>query len=152
METIDKITQLEIDGYFNSTDAMCEAFAHLIERWDEGGRDRETMLRLLFLIWYNCADQCFEPSPRSHPSFQEVFEALGVGDSEDAELLYAAGVMADVAPWCCGDEKTWKKRSKHYLNKCKRILDGIPRPTTFSGRGAYGAYFEHMANNNVGAA
>jgi len=141
---MDVITSIE-DQYFLPPHAptLGRAYDALVERWMEGERDRETALRLLFLIWY-----CFaEPSPftglkdANRIRVSELFQRLGGEFSTDPEVLFAVSVMCRVAPWALGDEAYWKEVGARFAARLKeRQAQGLGRQT-FNRRGTYGHYF-----------
>jgi hypothetical protein len=126
-----------------------DAYALLKARWYAGRRDLETGLRLMFLAWYDCAEPpCFTGLPVDEDTagiFREVFSHFGGTECAEPELLYAVGLMAELFPWCCGDEAEWLAFSAHCRTEAGRLKpEGYP-PEHFEGRGAYGDYFAHMA-------
>ena len=77
--------------------------------------------------------------------FGEVHEHFQSAISEDAEMLYAVGLMAQLAPWLLGDLATWEARSEEYRRKYRELAPHGLQPSIFAGRGAYGDYFGDQA-------
>ncbi len=149
MISLDAITQVE-NRYVAaaSRPTLGEAFEMLLTRWKQGARDRETALRIAFLAWYSCSEPvCFTGLPggvRPGPMFKEAFEALGGEDAEDAEVCFVVGLMAELFPWCLGDEAHWVAVGGRLSARARELAPrGVPAEQ-FDGRGAYGAYFAHM--------
>jgi len=137
---------MELSGW--QSGALQPAYDALVERW-RTSKDRETGLRLLFLAWYTVA----EPEeltglgdPQSRIVAAGVFESLHRDLAEDPEFLLVGQYMISVCAWAFnGSEKEWEERGDACLDAAHRL--GVPplAPETFSGRGAYGAYFEETA-------
>ena len=123
-----------------------ESFAMLQRRWESGGRDRETALRLLFLCWYGC---CEPPDCTGLPGkveaqlVCEAFDYLGGQSSSDPEVCFAVVIMAALFPYCMGSEDKWTEIGANMLARAKSAVDCLS-VSVFGGRGAYGAYFGHM--------
>jgi hypothetical protein len=131
-----------------------EAREALEARLHAGARDRETLLRLLFLEWYSIADDGFytglECDWPIETRFVARFEELGGMDSSDPELIYVVGVMANAFPYYIGDEKKWEEIGSTLLSRYAALPpEHQLRPEHFRGRGAYGAYFEHQLTAEV---
>jgi len=146
MLSLDTITSIE-DEYYSPSHApsLGRAYDALVERWMEGAHDRETALRLLFLIWYGFA----EPSPFTglrdvnRIRVVDLFQRLGGEFSTDAEVLFVVSVMCRVAPWALGDEVYWRGVGERFADRLKgRNAEGLGRQT-FTRRGAYGHYFSN---------
>lgn len=125
----------------------------LLAQWLGGDRSREAALRLLFLSWYSCMEPPhltgLENDVAPEGLVDELFEFLGGEDSRDAEFLFVVAVMAEVAPWCLGDEPHWEALAERFK---ARLGDNVPTPEVFSGRGGYGEYFAHQALAQSGGA
>lgn len=144
MLSLDAITVIE-DEYYSPAHApsLGRAYDALVERWMEGAHDRETALRLLFLIWYGSA----EPSPFTglrdvnRIRVGDLFQRLGGEFSTDPEVLFVVSVMCRVAPWALGDEEYWKGVGEKFAGRLEeRSAEGLGRQT-FNRRGSYGHYF-----------
>jgi len=144
MLSLETITAIE-DEYYSPSHApsLGRAYDALVERWMEGAHDRETALRLLFLIWYGSAE------PSSFTGLRDVnrirvvdlFQRLGGDYSTDPEVLFVVSVMCRVAPWALGDEAYWKEVGERFAGRLReRKAEGLQRQT-FARRGAYGHYF-----------
>jgi len=125
----------------------------LLAQWVGGDRSREVASRLLFLSWYACMEP---PHLTGHEDdvapkglVDELFEFLGGEGSLDVEFLFVVAVMAEVAPWCLGDELRWEAVAERFR---ARLGGNVPNPEVFSGRGGYGEYFAHQALAQSGGA
>lgn len=153
------ITRIELD-YVKLPDSpetrtLGKAYRLLKQRWLEGHKDRETALRLMFLAWYSCAEPNTYtglPDPDEEDTasiFREVFTHLGGEASEDAEVLYAVGLMAHLFPDCIGPENEWKEIAKRCFQKAHSFRPAGFHPSDFSGRGYYGEYFAHQVRDGT---
>ena len=145
MLSIDAITLIEDEYYSPShSPSLGRAYDALVHRWMEGAHDRETALRLLFLIWYGSAE------PSSFTGLRDVnrirvvdlFQRVGGEYSTDPEVLFVVSVMCRVAAWALGDERYWTGVGERFAARLKeRSAEGLTRQT-FTHRGAYGHYFD----------
>jgi hypothetical protein len=123
-----------------------KAYSLLWWRWAAGGNDLETGLRLMFLAWYSLAESPFvtglSPDLESASEvFWHVFDHFGGEDTQEPEVLYAAGVLASAFPWCLGDEREGVFLGRRWLAKFWELQPAGFPPEHFAGRGAYGQYF-----------
>ena len=141
----------------------------LLGRWQHGIRDVETLARLLFLIWYHCADQRFLPETLQHPSAEELIGEAGGEAALPADTLFVVSFVANLFPYCFGVEAEWQRRSRAFLERAaesepqSRLLRNWPffvreaddtrdpriyiEPeihARYSGRGELGRYMQHM--------
>lgn len=149
MPSLEIITEVE-SRYTcrNGEPSLGEAFAMLQERWKSGNRDRETALRLLFLSWYSCSEPTWltglPDDQNTSIIFTDTFAALGGEQSSDAEVCFTVGLMAELFPWCIGDETHWLAVGAKLSSRARELSPQGFLPTLFAGRGAYGEYFAHM--------
>ena len=118
--------------------------------WRSGNRDRELCLHLLFLSWYCNLEPphltgywhgAF-PSGELSKLFHEVYKFIEPQILDDAECLYAIGLMAQLSPYLLGeDEVTWQDRSLAFRKRYRMLAPEGLTASLFEGRGAYGAYF-----------
>jgi hypothetical protein len=144
MLSIDKITAIEEEHYSSShTPSLGRAYDALVARWKEGALDRETALRLLFLIWYGRAEPPYFTGLKdvNRTRITELFQRLGGEFSTDPEVLFVVMIMCQIAPWALGEEPHWREIGERFRLR----LAERPRPElskqTFARRGAYGHYF-----------
>ena len=156
---LDHITELEQRYNSAGERTLGQAYEALLNRFEHGSRDRETSLRLMFLAWYSCSEPSFLTGlPEDDPGcpmpgvFRAAFEELGGELSEDPELLFTAGLMASMFPYCCGPAHEWSAIGTA-LKSRYAALPAAERMTesAFVGRGAYGNYFAHMVRVHSGA-
>jgi hypothetical protein len=149
---LDDITELEQRYNGAGERTLGQAYEALLERFEHGSGDREICLRLMFLAWYSCSEPSFLTGlPEDDPGclmpgvFRAAFEELGGELSDDPELLFTAGLMASMFPYCCGPEHEWSAIGTA-LKKRHAALPAAARmaESAFVGRGAYGEYFAHM--------
>ena len=144
-------------GYLgpNGGPVLGQAFDMLLARWAAGERDRETALRLLYLSWYaNCEPPFLTglPTERDTASIcSEAFAALGGTDTSDPEVCFVVGLMAELFPWCLGDEAYWVEVGHLLTHRAVKLQLGGPSPSVFAGRGAYGEYFSQMLSARAGS-
>lgn len=144
MISIDKITAIE-DEYHSSshTPSLGRAYDALVARWKEGAWDRETALRLLFLIWYWQAEPPYLTGLKdvNRTRINELFQSLGGEFTTDPEVLFVVGTMCQTAPWAFGEEPYWKGVGELFRVRFReRPQSGLSKKT-FAKRGAYGHYF-----------
>ena len=129
--------------------SLGEAYTLLRQRWQGGARDLETALRLMFLAWYtNCEPPHLTGLPVDEPTglvFNEVFDGLGGLRCPMPEFHYAVAFMAHLFPWACGDEALWSRRARDCRARYEELGGPAFQAEHFSGRGAFGKYFAHMA-------
>jgi hypothetical protein len=77
--------------------------------------------------------------------FNEVHDFVRPEIERDSEMLYAVGLMANLAPWLLGDYKEWEQRSTEYRRLYRALKPSGLDPAIFDGRGAYGEYFQGQA-------
>jgi hypothetical protein len=122
--------------------------------WENGSRDRDGALHLLFLAWMHWADPPFVTGMEDDPEADELWRAIyahfGGEHAEDAEFLYVASIMADIFPWGLGDESEWSSRAKRMEARSLRLKPDGFSPEFFEGRRDYGDYFAHQARVQAG--
>jgi hypothetical protein len=84
--------------------------------------------------------------PEASDLWLAIFRQFGGEASSDAEFLYVAAIMLEVAPWAlAGDEIEWGAAA-HRMRACS--LDLRPNgflPEAFDERSDYGRYFAHQS-------
>jgi hypothetical protein len=149
MPTLEAITEVE-NRYSGQggEPSLGQAFAMLQERWASGARDRETALRLAFLAWYSCSEPTWltglPDDQNTSTVFLDAFATLGGAQSSDVEVCFAVGLMAELFPYCIGDEAYWLSVGNMLRARARALAPRGLQPSQFSGRGAYGEYFAHM--------
>jgi hypothetical protein len=152
MISIEKINAIEDEYHSPShTPSLGKAYDALVARWKEGARDRETALRLLFLIWYGLAEPPYFTGLKdvNRTRISELFQRLGGEFSTDPEVLFVVAIMCEIAPWALGDETYWKSLGERFQQRLKEIPNlGLSR-LTFAKRGAYGYYFANRWDAHI---
>ena len=87
------------------------ALALAVAEWNDGNRDRELRLHLLFMCWHcnlepphlTGFDEEVMSSADLPKLFHDVYETFADGIADDAECLYVVGLMrAQLSPWLLG--------------------------------------------------
>ena len=120
----------------------------LVDRWNAGATDRETLLRLFFLQWYSCSEPPFLTgldNPLDEDLFYRLLEQLGGATTDDPEVMLVVGHMAGGWGFCFGDEQAWTQTGSRLLRRYEELPpERRLRPEHFRGRGAYGNYFVNL--------
>lgn len=115
--------------------------------WHVGSREREDALHLLYLAWMHWADPPFvtgmEEDPEAIKLWLAISSYFGGENSEDAEFLHVAGLMAGITPEELGDG--WTSRADRMTARSLQLKPDDFPPEIFEGRGLYGEYFAHQA-------
>jgi hypothetical protein len=145
-----RINEIESQYVLARKPVLQESYHVLLQRWDDGKRDRETTLRLLFLNWLTFAEANFltglQVTNASPYLLLDLFEALGGEDTNDEEVWFVMSVMIDIAETWFGDEKYWVgvgEKFKRSLGDRWQDMDS----RLFGNRGAYGDYFAHQVRS-----
>ena len=129
--------------------SLGHAYSLLLSRWNEGARDRETALRLMFLSWYSVAEPAsltgLPGDSDTRSILLQTFESLGGKDSIDPEFCFVAGYMASLFAWIFGNEAQWIATGNSMLARARRLKPSGLSPEQFEARGAYGDYFAHVS-------
>ncbi len=129
---------------------MEEHYRRLLQKWDAGDCDRECSLQLLFFCWMHWADPPFitnlDDDPRALDLWHEIFSHFGGEESHDPEFLFVAGIMAEIFPYCLGEEEAWKAAAKRMKERSLMLRPESFQREHFDGRGEYGRYFAHQAS------
>lgn len=137
----------------NGEPTLSAAYTVLVRHWQEGNRDRDVGLHLMFLAWYLMVEPPYltgldgssQVANGLRAQFNEVYAHFAEAQKDDAEFLYTVGLMAQVSPWSLGDESEWSKLSRAYRTRYRRIYPEGMDPTVFDATHAYGDYFNHHA-------
>lgn len=140
----------------NGEPTLASAYAILKRLWDVGERDRELGLHLMFLAWYGIIE------PPESTGFWETDEAelrkvLNEVHAyyepvirQDAEMLYAFGLAAEMFWYMFEDEKAWEQRAAEYHRLYRALEPNGIDPCVFQNRGAYGEYYAGHAKHEGG--
>jgi hypothetical protein len=147
---IAEITEIEDQYAVAGEPSLGRAYEALRERFELGQRDRETSLRLMFLAWYSCSEPVEltglpESDALTREVFRAAFEALGGELASDPEVVFTAGLMASLFPYCCGSEAGWAALGARLTNRYEAApAESKLVESVFDARGEYGKYFAHM--------
>jgi len=132
---------------------LAGAYAILKRKWDDGDRDRDLGLHLMFVAWYGM----IEPSQYTNfteteseraelnQTLFEVHEYFAPTIKDDAEMLYTVGVMAHMFWFMFEHDRYWEQISKDYQVRYRELEPNGIDPTVFDGRGYYGEYYGGQA-------
>lgn len=169
LRSLAEVTAIEVAHRYG-VPCLGRAAAELLRRWRHGVRDPETLIRLVFLTWYQRC-QGLEPTglDAELPTPESLIDEAGGEGALDPEARFLVGYMARLFPYAFGTEARWKARAEPLLADAAatmptsvlfanwRIYHDKDAPThgrrlrlnaevhaRFSGRGALGDYFVHV--------
>jgi hypothetical protein len=128
---------------------LAAAYTILKAEWDNGKRDRELGLHLMFIAWYGIIEPShitgFTEAPSEKHELNDVLfdvhEFLKDKIDSDAEILFAFGLMARMFWYMLEHDKYWEQIGNDYQKRYRQLLpEGLDR-AVFAGRGAYGEYY-----------
>ena len=70
--------------------------------------------------------------------FNQVHDFFAPVILQDAEMLYAVGLLLHLFSFLLGDEAAWNERSAFYRKTYRGLSPNGIDPAVFDGRGAYG--------------
>lgn len=132
---------------------LAGAYAILKRQWDEGNRDRDVGLHLMFNAWYGL----IEPSQYTNFTettaerkelndvLYEVHEYFASSIGDDVEMLYTVGLMANMFWFMFDHDRYWEKVSMDYHVRYRELAPEWMDPQIFEGRGYYGEYYAGQA-------
>jgi hypothetical protein len=136
---------------------LADAYKFLKQIWEDGNRDREIGLHLIFLTWYGIIEpKHITGFPETEEMRQELIIMLNKVHSyfepqihQDAEMLYVVGLIAHMHWFMLDDDvevaKVWEERSEKYHKQYRALSPNGIDSTIFFNRGAYGDYFARQA-------
>lgn len=119
-----------------------EAFKILKNQWQNGERDREVGLHLMFLSWYGIIEpkhltgfsETNEEKADLNRTFNEVHDYFEPQIYQDAEMLYAFGLAANMFWYMFENSTEWEKRSVEYRKRYRELLPNGIDPKIFQNR------------------
>ena len=132
---------------------LSKAYEILNDFWQNGNRDRELGLHLMFISWYGIVEPAHltafqnnaETARELNNSLAAVHAAFEPKIDNDPEMLYAFGLAANMFCFMFENPKEWERISIEYRRRYRELEpDGID-VSIFSNRGAYGAYYAGQA-------
>ncbi len=137
----------------NGEPTLAPAYGILKEQWQNGERDREIGLHLMFLAWYGIIEPKhltgFSDSENLSQDFNEIFaevhDYFEPQIHQDFEMLYAFGLAAHMFWYMFDDAHIWEQRSKEYQKYYRKLMPNGIDSEIFQGRGAYGEYYAGQA-------
>lgn len=146
LEEIDRVEELNRGQ--QGQPSLGRALEMLLHRWRSGCRDEATLIRLLFLLWYqNCEPPFLTGLPLEYagPSFEEVFESAGGAVGASPLVLWTVAQMAssypDAVSW--EDEQRWAAAAHDLFQQARQLKPELT-VADFVGLGAAGDYFQHI--------
>jgi hypothetical protein len=130
------------------------AYMILKQLWDEGDRDRELALHLMFLAWFGMTEPVhitgfpkFEYMDQDLQTFfSEVHDFFVPTICSDPEMMYIVGLIANMFGHSFDNPEKWEKIAKDYQWRYRIYYRYGIDPSIFENRGAYGDYFFGQAN------
>lgn len=137
---------------------LADAYVILKEQWRRGERDRELGLHLMFLTWYGIVEpghltgfsESEELTRELNQTLREVHAHFEPQIYQDAEMLYAFGLAADMFWFMFDDASAWEKRGIEYGRRYRALAPKGIAPEIFRDRGAYGEYYGWQARGEGG--
>ena len=106
----------------------------------------------MFHAWMHWADPPLvtglSDDPEAQQLWRDVFDYMGGEVSEDAEFLFAAGLMAELFPYVLGDEGEWAARGSLMKQRALSLQSTALPVSVFQDRGGYGEYFTHQLRSH----
>ncbi len=150
--TLPEVLSLEAPYVESGQPVLGASLRALKQRWGAGHDDRETALRLMFLLWFACREPdeltgLPEPGAEDSVLFDKLFERLGGLNATDPEAQFVLWWMAYDAPYCCGRESEWSSRGGILQEKLRAAERAyvVTKDEILPG-GAYNKYFGHIVN------
>jgi len=113
--------------------------------WQSGTCPREDALHLLYFVWMHGAEPQFltgmEFDPDAEKLWGAIFECFGGEQSQDAEFLHVAAIMANLFDFNLCDDGAWERMAARSI----QLQPEGYSPEDFDGRGEYGEYFAYQA-------
>ena len=133
----------------NGEPALAAAYEILKVQWNNGDRDREVGLHLMFLAWYGLVEPgnltgFFENEDLTNELNQTLSEVHAYFEPQiydDVEMLYVFGLAADMFWYMYDNASEWEKRSIEYQKRYRALTPNGIDPKIFQNRGAYGEYY-----------
>ena len=131
---------------------LAEAYAILKGCWEDGSRDREVGLHLMFIAWYGIIEPAHitgfhndaETEKELNRTLSDVHYAFESRIGDDAEMLYAFGLAAHMFWFMFENSEYWQQIAAEYAKKYRKLSpDGLDS-AIFKERGAYGEYYGRM--------
>ena len=126
---------------------MEKEYKRLKSIWQSGVRRREDALHLLYFVWMNAGEPQFvtgmEFDPDAVNLWEAIFEFFGGEQSQDAEFLHVAAIMASLFDFNLCKEGEWERMEARSI----QLRPEGYSPDNFEGRGEYGEYFAHHARH-----
>ena len=137
---------------------LSDAYRILKESWQNGSRDRELGLHLMFISWYGIIEpehltgflDDAETVRELNNSLAAVHTAFEPEIDDDPEMLYAFGLAANMFWFMFENPKEWKRISIEYRRRYRELKPNGLDVSIFSSRGAYGAYYAGQAATKNG--
>jgi hypothetical protein len=122
---INEINEIE-RAYTHGATVLGFAAAGLLQRWQYGLRDEETLIRLIFLFWYSRTEPTdltgLDQFNVDEISVEDLIDGFGGEDRLSAESRFIIAILGHSAyAFGLGDEAEWEKKSLQYFDDACRI-------------------------------
>ncbi|MBX3267366.1 MAG: hypothetical protein KF831_11735 [Acidobacteria bacterium] len=117
--SIQEINEIE-RGYSHGAPTLGFAANALLQRWQFGLRDEETLLRLIFFIWYRITEPTIltglDKAKFDEVSVEALIENFGGEHSLSAEARFIIAILGH-GPYAYGfgNEKKWHETSRRFF-------------------------------------
>lgn len=133
----------------NGEPTLAKAWDILKEQWDNGDRDRELGLHLMFISWYGIIEPThitgfpttIESDAKLNQVLDSVHEFFEPAIKDDAEMLYTVGLPAQMFWYMFSNPEKWERIAAEYRALYRHLEPNGINPKVFEGRGAYGEYY-----------
>jgi len=124
------------------------------DQWRSGERERELALHLFFMASYINVEPAHLTGRNENRIPRAELESVSAevhawllpdgAATDDAEALYVVGLPASMFPWelSLDHSRLWSDRAELYRARYRQLRPNGLDPAIFSGRGAYGEYYE----------
>jgi hypothetical protein len=152
---------LELENRNLGTDyeaTLAEAYKILRSEWDDGNRVREVGLHLMFIAWYGIIEPSHitgftnsdEEEHELNQILFDVHEYFKEKMQDDAEMLYAFGLMASMEYYMLEHSEYWEKIGAEYQQLYRALAPNGLDPLIYKNKGAYGEYYEMQSQTPGG--
>lgn len=117
--SIQEINEIE-RGYAHGAPTLGYAAKACVKRWQFGLRDEETLLRLIFFLWYEITEPPFltglSAFKTKAATVDSLIEDYGDENKLSAEARFIIAVLGHGAyAYGLGDEREWQERSRRFF-------------------------------------
>lgn len=177
LRSLAEITAIET-AYRYGVPCLGRAAAELLLRWRHNLRDSETLIRLVFLAWFQrCEPPHLTGLQEELPTPEDLNHEAGGDSALDPEARFVVGYLATLFPYALGAGPHWEERAQALLADVaatvptsllfaswqilfdkdapiqgRRLKLNAETRARFAGRGALGDYLVHAITSASDAA